>query len=63
MIHARTDELVASMDDDLNTPAALAVLHTMVGDTLAAAAEGRDVEHATALLREAATMLGFRLAA
>jgi L-cysteine:1D-myo-inositol 2-amino-2-deoxy-alpha-D-glucopyranoside ligase len=57
------DELVASMDDDLNTPAALAVLHTMVGDTLAAAAEGRDVEHATALLREAATMLGFRLAA
>lgn len=56
------DELVAAMDDDLNTPAALAVLHTMIGDTLAAAAEGRDVERATALLREAATMLGFRLA-
>jgi L-cysteine:1D-myo-inositol 2-amino-2-deoxy-alpha-D-glucopyranoside ligase len=57
------DELVAAMDDDLNTPAALAVLHTMIGDTLAAAAEGRDVERATALLREAATMFGFRLTA
>ncbi|NWF80889.1 MAG: cysteine--tRNA ligase [Chloroflexi bacterium] len=56
------DELRAAMDDDLNTPAALAVLHTMIGDTLAAAAEGRDVERATALLREVATMLGFRLA-
>jgi len=54
------DKLVAAMDDDLNTPAALAVLHTMVGDTLAAAAEGRDVERATALLREVATMFGFR---
>ncbi|MFQ3663167.1 MAG: cysteine--tRNA ligase [Chloroflexaceae bacterium] len=57
------DELVAAMDDDLNTPAALAVLHTMVGDTLAAAAEGRDVDRATALLREVATIFGFRQAA
>ncbi|HMQ35862.1 MAG TPA: cysteine--tRNA ligase [Chloroflexaceae bacterium] len=56
-------ELEAAMADDLNTPVALAVLHGMVGDTLAAAAEGRDVGTAAATVRELAGMLGFTLAA
>lgn len=56
-------ELEAAMDDDLNTPVALAVLRAMASDTLAAAAEGRDVEAASATVRELATMLGFTLAA
>lgn len=56
------DALIAAMDDDLNTPAALAVLRTMIGDTLAAAAEGRNVEQATTLLRQAATIFGFQTA-
>ncbi len=55
-------EFKAAMADDLNTPAALAVLHTMIGDTLAAAAEGRDVTTARATVRDLALMLGFTLA-
>jgi L-cysteine:1D-myo-inositol 2-amino-2-deoxy-alpha-D-glucopyranoside ligase len=53
----------AAMADDLNTPLALSLLHGMATDTLAAAAEGRDVERAAASVRELATMLGFRLGA
>lgn len=53
-------ECLAAMADDLNTPAALAVLHTMVGETLAAAAAGRDVTTAVAQVRELAEMLGFQ---
>jgi cysteinyl-tRNA synthetase len=53
----------AAMADDLNTPLALRLLHGMASDTLAAAAEGRDVERAAASVRELATMLGFRLGA
>jgi L-cysteine:1D-myo-inositol 2-amino-2-deoxy-alpha-D-glucopyranoside ligase len=53
--------LDAAMADDLNTPLAFSLLHDMANDTLAAAAEGRDVEAATATVRELATMLGFRL--
>jgi L-cysteine:1D-myo-inositol 2-amino-2-deoxy-alpha-D-glucopyranoside ligase len=56
------DEFAAAMADDLNTPAALAVLHTMAGETLAAAAEGRSVEAAAAAVRDLAAMLGFTLA-
>lgn len=55
------DEFAAAMADDLNTPAALAVLHTMAGETLVAAAEGRDVTKAAADVRELALMLGFTL--
>jgi cysteinyl-tRNA synthetase len=55
------DEFAAAMADDLNTPAALAVLHTMAGETLVAAAEGRDVTNAAASVRELALMLGFTL--
>jgi L-cysteine:1D-myo-inositol 2-amino-2-deoxy-alpha-D-glucopyranoside ligase len=49
------------MEDDLYTPAALAVLHVMAGDTLAAAAAGRDIDAAQATLRDLAGMLGFTL--
>jgi L-cysteine:1D-myo-inositol 2-amino-2-deoxy-alpha-D-glucopyranoside ligase len=49
------------MADDLNTPAALAILHTMVGETLNAAAEGRAVEGAAATVRELALLFGFTL--
>jgi L-cysteine:1D-myo-inositol 2-amino-2-deoxy-alpha-D-glucopyranoside ligase len=54
-------DLVAAMEDDLYTPAALAVLHVMAGDTLAAAAAGRDIDAAQATLRDLAGMLGFTL--
>jgi L-cysteine:1D-myo-inositol 2-amino-2-deoxy-alpha-D-glucopyranoside ligase len=54
-------DLVAAMEDDLHTPAALAVLHVMAGDTLAAAAAGRDIDAAQATLRDLAGMLGFTL--
>jgi L-cysteine:1D-myo-inositol 2-amino-2-deoxy-alpha-D-glucopyranoside ligase len=54
-------DLAAAMDDDLHTPAVLALLHGMAGDTLAAAADGRDVRGAQATLRELAGMLGFTL--
>ena len=55
------DEFIAAMADDLNTPAALAILHTMVGETLNAAAEGRAVEGAAATVRELALLFGFTL--
>lgn len=56
------DEFTATMADDLNTPAALAILHTMVGETLNAAADGRNVERAAATVRELALLFGFTLA-
>lgn len=56
------DEFTAAMADDLNTPAALAILHTMVGETLNAAAEGRDVARAATTVRELALLFGFTLA-
>lgn len=55
------EEFKSAMADDLNTPAALAVLHAMAADTLAAAAEGRDVGAATASLRDLAGSIGFTL--
>ncbi len=55
--------LEAAMADDLNTPLALAALQAMAGDTIAAAAEGREVGAAAATVRELATMLGFTLVA
>jgi L-cysteine:1D-myo-inositol 2-amino-2-deoxy-alpha-D-glucopyranoside ligase len=54
-------EFEAAIADDLNTPAAFAVLHAMAADTLAAAAEGRDVEVASATLRHLAGSVGFTL--
>jgi L-cysteine:1D-myo-inositol 2-amino-2-deoxy-alpha-D-glucopyranoside ligase len=54
-------ELIEAMNDDLNTPAALAVLHLMSGEIRAAAATGHRVDAAQGLLREMALMLGFTL--
>ncbi|MFV9506410.1 MAG: cysteine--tRNA ligase [Oscillochloridaceae bacterium umkhey_bin13] len=49
----------AAMDDDLNTPAALAILHLMALETLDAAREGREVQAASAAIRELGVALGF----
>lgn len=53
----------AAIADDLNTPAALAMLQIMASEILAVAAEGRNVTTATATLRDRAAMLGFKLGA
>ena len=54
---ARTAFLDA-LDDDLNTPLALALLSGLSSDVLAAAAAGRDVRAAQAALREMAGIMG-----
>lgn len=56
-------DVIAAMDDDLDTPAALATLHTMAGMIIDAAAESRDVSIAQAIVRDLATMMGFTLRA
>jgi L-cysteine:1D-myo-inositol 2-amino-2-deoxy-alpha-D-glucopyranoside ligase len=48
-----------ALDDDLQTPLALALLSGLASDVLAAAAAGRDVRAAQAALREMAGILGF----
>lgn len=55
-------EFDAAMADDLNTPAALALLHAMAGEIRAAAADGRNVEAAVEEVRDRAIMMGFLLA-
>ncbi len=55
-------EVIAAMDNDLDTPAALAALHTMAGMIIDAAADGRDVSAAQATARDLAMMLGFTIA-
>jgi L-cysteine:1D-myo-inositol 2-amino-2-deoxy-alpha-D-glucopyranoside ligase len=55
---ARTAFLDA-LDDDLNTPLALALLSGLSSDVLAAAASGRDVRAAQTALREMAGIMGF----
>ncbi len=56
-------DVIAAMDDDLDTPAALATLHPMAGMIIDAAAESRDVSIAQAIVRDLATMMGFTLRA
>ena len=51
------------MDDDLNTPRALAVLFDLARDVNRGAAEGRDTAGARSLLRELCGVLGLTLAA
>jgi L-cysteine:1D-myo-inositol 2-amino-2-deoxy-alpha-D-glucopyranoside ligase len=48
-----------ALDDDLNTPLALALLSGLSSDVLAAAEAGRDVWAAQAALREMAGIMGF----
>jgi len=55
------DDMIAEMNNDLNTPAVLATLHTMAGMIINAAHEGRDVSAAQAMVRDLALMLGFTL--
>ena len=52
-----------AMDDDLNTPRALAVLFDLARDVNRGAAEGRDTASARSLLRELCGVLGLTLAA
>jgi L-cysteine:1D-myo-inositol 2-amino-2-deoxy-alpha-D-glucopyranoside ligase len=48
-----------ALDDDLNTPLALALLSGLSSDVLAAAEAGRDVRAAQTVLREMARIIGF----
>jgi L-cysteine:1D-myo-inositol 2-amino-2-deoxy-alpha-D-glucopyranoside ligase len=48
-----------ALDDDLNTPLALALLNGLASDVLAAASAGCDVRAAQAALRELAGVMGF----
>ncbi len=57
------ERFIAAMDDDLNTPRALAVLFDLARDVNRGRAEGRDVSEPRALLRELAGVLGLTLAA
>ncbi len=50
---------LAALDDDLQTPQALAQIDLLVGEVIAAAATGRDVGAAQAALREMAGIIGF----
>jgi cysteinyl-tRNA synthetase len=54
---------VEALDDDLNTPRALAALFDLARETNRARDEGRDVSQPAALLRELADVLGLSLAA
>jgi cysteinyl-tRNA synthetase len=55
------DRFVAAMEDDLNTPRAIAALFDLVRAINRAAAGGRSVAKAQATLRELAGILGFTL--
>ena len=55
------DRFLAALDDDFDTPAAIAVLSVLVVETLAAVEYGRDVTDAQATLRELADILGLKL--
>ncbi|MFZ0548080.1 MAG: cysteine--tRNA ligase [Candidatus Promineifilaceae bacterium] len=50
-----------AMDNDLDTPGALAVLGGLAGDIMAAAENGRDVTQAQETLRSCCEILGLRL--
>jgi L-cysteine:1D-myo-inositol 2-amino-2-deoxy-alpha-D-glucopyranoside ligase len=52
-------QVLAALNDDLDTPTALKTMAAMADAVHSAAAEGRDVRAAQAALRELATMLGY----
>ncbi len=56
-------DVIAAMNDDLDTPAALATLHTMASMIIDAAAEDRDVSAAQTMVRDLALMFGFTMRA
>jgi len=55
------DRFVEAMDDDLNTPQALAALFDLARDVNRASAEGRSIAAAQETLRELASVLGLSL--
>ena len=55
---AQRDRFVAAMDDDLNTPRAMAVLFDLARDVNRAREEKRDIREAQALLKELGGVLG-----
>mgnify|MGYP003931462449 FL=1 len=55
---AQQDRFVAAMDDDLNTPRAMAVLFDLARDVNRAREEKRDIREAQALLKELGCVLG-----
>ena len=55
------ERFLAAMDDDLNTPAALAALFELARDINRSRDEGRGIEEAQASLRELAGVLGLTL--
>jgi cysteinyl-tRNA synthetase len=57
------DRFTAAMDDDLNTPQALAALFDLSREINRARDRGRDIEEAQATLRELAGVLGLTLQA
>lgn len=54
-------EFLAALEDDLNTPTALAVLHLMARNTISAAADGANVVAYQQTLRELAQIFGMML--
>ena len=60
-VSAFRDRFYEAMDDDLNTPQALATLFDMAREINRAAGDGADVSEACALLRELGGVLGLRL--
>ena len=60
-VGAFKERFYEAMDDDINTPQALAALFDMAREINRAAGEGGDVSDATGLLRELAGVLGLRL--
>ena len=55
------EKFIEAMDDDLNTPRALAVLFDMSRDINRAREEDRDISHAQSMLRELTGVLGLTL--
>ena len=62
-IAGQRERFVSSMDDDLNTPQALAVLFDLSRDINRGRDQGRDFSDAQSLLRELAGVLGLTMAA
>jgi L-cysteine:1D-myo-inositol 2-amino-2-deoxy-alpha-D-glucopyranoside ligase len=59
-IEQARQEFDAALADDLNTPQALAVLSSAAQQVHAAAAEGRDIQDARAVLADMAWVLGLQ---
>jgi cysteinyl-tRNA synthetase len=60
-IETYRDRFIEAMDDDLNTPAALAALFDLARDVNRSRDEGRDIAEAQASLRDLGGVLGLTL--